>query len=376
MRSWLQKSLLLLSVLCLFSSCGNEKKASPPPGGGVGVPVKTLTVEPQTIPSVFEYVGFVQSSHPVEIRARVEGYLEKIAYKEGDFVKKGDLLFELDRRPYEVALDNANGVLAQQEAVLWNAKRSVDRLKPLYEQNAASRRDLDDAISQEQAAEAALQSAKAKVDQAKLNLGYVTIHSPIDGLAAESSYREGALITPGLSHPLTTVSTTDPIWLNFNVSDSDLLKSKVEVKKNLLELPKDMNFDVEAVLANGFPYPIKGKVSFASPTLDQETGTISIRAVMANPNGVLIPGQFIRARVIGAIRPNAIVIPQRAVLTGSNGVFVYVVGKDNKVEPRLVEAGEWYGNDWIILSGLQKGDVVVVDGVNKVQPGVVVQIIR
>lgn len=364
--------LVLWAVLfCLLSSCGQEAPPKPP---FLGMPVKTLIIEPKTIPADFEYVGFAQSSHSVEIRARVEGYLEEIGYTEGEFVKKGELLFELDRRPFEAALENAKGILAQQEAVYWNAKRSVERLQPLYDQKAASRKDLDDAISQSQSAEASIQSAKAKVREAELNLEYATIRSPINGLAADTNFRQGALISPGQGSLLTTVSVIDPIWINFSVSESDLLRSAEAVKKKLLQLPEDMNFDVEAVLANDFVIPEKGKVSFASPTIDQQTGTMSMRAVLPNPKGVIKPGQFLRARILGAVRPNAIIVPQRAVLHNAKGMFVYVV-KEGKVEARIIEPGEWYGNDWIIDKGLQKGDEVIVDGMNKVQPGSPVKVI-
>lgn len=357
--------MLLLVVFVLINGCSNE---APPQLSFPSTIVKTLVVEPETIPAVFEYVGFAQSSHPVEIRARVEGYLDQIDYTEGEFVKKGQLMFQLDPKSFEASLDNAKGMLAQEEAVLWNAQRSVERLQPLFEQKAASRKDLDDALSKKLAAEAAVQSAKAKITEAELRLGYTSIHSPVDGLAEESNYREGALISPGQASLLTTVSVLDPIWINFSVSEGEVLKSGEEIKEKRLEMPKDLNFEVEAVLANDFTYPMKGKVSFASPTIDQKTGTMSVRAVLPNPEGAIKPGQFLRVRILGAVRPDAILVPQRAVLQSAKGMFVYVVD-DAKAEIRFVEAGDWYGNDWIINSGLQKGDRVIIDGVNKVQPG-------
>jgi membrane fusion protein, multidrug efflux system len=339
-----------------------------------GVIVNTLVIEPKTIPAVFEYVGFAQSSHPVEIRARIEGYLDEISYTEGAFVKKGQRMFQLDPKPLEAALDNAKGILAQQEALLWNATRSFDRLQPLYEQKAASRRDLDDALSQKLAAAAAVQSAKAKIQEAELSLGYTSIHAPVDGLADESNYREGALINPGQTSLLTTVSVIDPIWINFSVSEGEVLKSGEEVNKKQLEMPKDMNFEVEVILANDFTFPLKGRVSFSSPTIDPKTGTMSVRAVLPNPAGVIKPGQFLRVRILGAVRPDAILVPQRAVLESAKGTFVYIVGDGGKVEIRFVTAGDWYGNDWIITSGLKQGDQVIIDGVNKVHPGSLVEV--
>ena len=358
--------LKLIFLLSLLSSCQPHEEEAPtelPP-----VEVTTLKIKPQTIPAIFEYVGFAQSSHPVEIRARVEGYLDKIAYTEGEIVHEGDLLFQIDPRPFQASLDVAKGELARQEAILWNAKRSVDRLKPLFEQNAASRRDLDNAISQQLASEADVQSAKAKVTEAELNLNYTTINSPITGLSSRSNYREGALISPGPNGLLTTISVINPMWVDFSVSQADLLKYGDETQKGLLIQPKDQKYKVEIVLANGSVYPYKGNVNFAEPILAQSTGTMHIRAEINNPTGVLLPGQFVKVRVLGVIRPNAILVPQRAVQQGKKGMFVYVV-QNGKAVTRYIEPGDWYKDQWIINSGLQKGDVVITDGVNKVQQG-------
>ena len=357
----------MLSVI--ISACSSSEVKKQPPGE---VGVQILKIEPRTIPVVYEYVGFTQSSHLVEIRARVQGYLEKIAYTEGEFVNKGDLLFQLDQKPFEAALANAQGMLAKEESVLWNAQRNEERLKPLFEQNAASRRDFDNAIANRLAADAGVQSAKAKVTEAELNLSYTTITSPISGLSDKSNYREGALITPGDQGLLTTVSVINPMWVNFSVSEGELLKNREESQSGRVVLPKDMSFDVQIVLSDGVVYPIKGKVDFTSPSINAKMGTMSMRAVLPNPEDILRPGQFVRARVIGAVRPNAILVPQYAVFNGKNGMFVYIV-KDNKAQIVNVEVGAWQGKDWIIMSGLQSGDEVIVDGVNKVQAGMPVQ---
>lgn len=357
-----------IALVIGVSACRQETQAPPPPQ----VAVNVWTIRPQTIPANFEYVGVAQSSHLVEIRARVQGYLEKIAYQEGNLVHANDLLFELDAKPFEAALAQAKALQEQQEALLWNAKRAVERLKPLYEQKAASRRDLDNALAQEEGAQAAVNAAKAQVIQAELNLGYTKIHSPITGLSGQSKYREGALVSPGFESLLTTISALDPIWINFNVSEGDLLKYREEYVQGHLKVPKDMNFEIEVILANGFVLPSKGKVDFADPNIQTGTGSMSVRAVIPNSEDLLKPGQFVRARLIGATRPEAIVIPQRAVMQGSKGLFVYLVNKENKVEIAPIEAGDWYQNDWIIKSGLHEGDRVIVDGTNKVMPGSVV----
>jgi len=360
--SALSAMLLLMIVL---SGCHSEPPHPqlPPPT------VTTVTVELQTVPAILEYVGVVQSSHLVEIRARVEGYLEKIAYIEGSLVHVDDLLFQIDKKPFEAALAQAKGVVEQKKAALWDAVQTVNRLMPLYEKNAASKRDLDNATAQQLGAKAALDSADAEVTQAEINLGYTTIRSPITGQTGQARFREGALLTPGADSLLTTVTALNPIWVNFSISSGDILKYQKEQSSGALELPKDLNFEVELILSDGTIFPSKGKVDFADPSLKQSTGSMTVRAVLPNPDYTLKPGQFVRASVKGAVHPNAIVIPQSAVMQGKNGLSVFVVDKDNKVEMRLIEAGDWYKQYWIINSGLKVGERVIVDGINKVVPG-------
>ncbi len=362
--------ILAVTSLSLGFSCNTENTAVKQERA---VAVKVETIAPATIPAIFSFVGFTQSSHEVEIRARVEGYLEEVSYKEGSFVKAGEVLYVLDKKPFEAALENAKGVLAKNQAILWNAKKTVERLKPLYAQNAASRKDLDSAIADKLTARAEVQSAKAKLMQAELDLSYTTIKSPISGLAADTTYKQGALITPGTNALLTTVSVVDPIWVFFSISENERLKYKDEEIKGKLILPKE-DLEIEIALADGTTYPYRGKVNFASPTINQKTGTMSIRAALPNPGNVLMPGQFVRINAIGAIRPDAIIVPQRAVLEGKNGMFVYVV-INNKAEIREVQVGDWYQKNWIITDGLILGDVVIVDGINKVQSNTPVQII-
>ncbi len=358
--------VLTLSLFIItLAACGKKEEDKPRPPTNV----TAITVEPKTIPADFEYVGVAQSSHLVEIRARVEGYLDKIGYAEGAFVNQGDLLFQLDQKPFQTKLESAKSELAKQEAVLWNATRTKERLEPLFEKNAASRKDLDDAIARELAAQADVSAAKSSIVQAELDLGYTTILSPINGLGGLSTYREGALITPGVNGLLTTVAVINPIWVNFSVSESDLLRGERDMKRHTLVAPLNMNFDVKIILADGTTLPDVGRVNFADPSLNQGTGTMNVRAAIPNPLGTLRPGQFVRVKLIGAVRPNAIVVPQRAVLQGKKGMFVYIIDKEDKAQIRFIEAGPWFNDDWIIKEGLAKGDVVIVDGVNKIQNG-------
>jgi membrane fusion protein (multidrug efflux system) len=335
--------------------------------------VSTVKIKEETLPLSLEYFGFAESSHPVEIRARVDGYLNKICYVEGDRVKEGEVLFEIDPLPFQAALDIATGELHRQEAILWEASVTVERLKPLFEKKAASQRDLDSAIGLKLAAEAAVESAKASVRTAQLNLDYTTIKSPINGLSTLSNFRQGALIMPGQNGLLTTVSVIDPIWIKFNVSSNDMQKMANEAKQKRIQLPKGLSFEVEVILADGTVFPYQGKVDFTAPTIDPATGTMIIRATINNPSSLglnqIRPGLFVRAKLLGAIRPAAIAVSQQAVQQGQEGMFVFVVNKDNQAEVRTVEAGDWYKDQWIITSGLTAGDEVIVEGVNKVMNG-------
>lgn len=356
-------SFILLLATGLAGCKSKPKQAVQKP-----IDVTVVEVQPRTIPADFEYVGFAESSHPVEIRARVEGYLDSISYIEGSEVKVGDLLFQIDPRPFQTVVAQREAELKQQEAVLWNATRTRERLDPLYQQKAASLRDLDNAIAQELEAMAAVDAAKANLAKAQLNLSYTTITSPINGMASKAKFREGSLISPGPDSLLTLVSVIDPIWVYFSVSSSDLLKAQKEITQGRLQYPEDMNFTVELLLADGVTFPASGKVSFAAPTLNQNTGTMNVRAVFPNPESTLKPGQFVRARVLGAVYPNALAVPQKALLQGRNSMYVYVVDSHNQARVQDVDPGDWAGDDWVINSGLKPGDRVIVDGVNKVQP--------
>ncbi|MCI0454288.1 MAG: efflux RND transporter periplasmic adaptor subunit [Candidatus Dadabacteria bacterium] len=354
-----------------FTGCDNEKKEVQAP-----VEVSATKVEPKTVPVTVEYVGQTQSSHIVEIRARVEGYIDKIAYKEGSLVKQGDVLFQLDPRPFQAKLEEAKGQLAAAKANLYRARREYNRIEPLYKQNAVSQRDRDNAEAAFLEAEAALQSAKANVMDAEINLSYTTITSPVTGLSDRALQREGGLVSPGPASLLTTVSVPDPIWVYFSVSENDMLKYRDEIAKGLLKFPPNDDFEVQLVLADGSIFPEKGRVTFTAPLFSKDTGTFLVRAVLDNPQGLLRPGQFVRVQVIGATRPHAIAVPQQAVIQTAKGHAVYVV-KDGKAELRNVEAGQWEGNDrWFITSGLKHGEEVVVVGTNKLREGAPVKVVK
>lgn len=364
------------ALLVLLSSVGPTLAlAQTPPSARPPTPVSIVEVKPENTPATFEFTGKTASSRQVEINARVEGYLEKIAYVEGSLVKDGQLLFQLDPKPFQASLDSAKANLAQQEALLTRARQTLARVKPLAKQNAVSQQDLDNSIASELATAAQVQAAKANVEQAQLNLGYTTIRSPLNGLSSSANYREGALIRAGGSgSQLTTIVQIDPMWVNFGVGENEVLKIRAQQEAGQLSRPGLSKVQVDLILADGATYPQKGQITFVDPVVNAQTGTFNIRAVVPNPDNQLSPGQFVRVQLKGVVRPDAIMVPQIAVMQGPSGKFVFVVGPDNTAQPKPVQVGDWYGDQWIINSGLEAGDRVVVDGAVRLQPGAPVQI--
>jgi membrane fusion protein (multidrug efflux system) len=344
--------------------CACKKQAAEAPRAAVDVTV--VTVEQRTTPVEFEFTAQTQSSREVEIRARVDGFLEKRSYTEGDLVEPGQVMFIMDRKPFEAALQTAKGALAQQQARLYVTKQNLARVIPLAAQNALSKKDLDDATGNEKQAEAAVIAAQGEVQTAELNLSYTTIKSPLKGLSSFARVQEGSYVTPTQSGLLTYVYQLDPMWVNFSISENELLGYREQVQKGQLIFPPGNKFDVTLILADGSVYPQTGGIDFTNPAFSTETGTFLVRAVFKNPKGTLRPGQFVKARVAGAQRPNAILVPQRAVLQGAKSHFVWVVDADSKPRQRVVEVGEWHGDDWFVTDGLKAGERVIVDGAIRV----------
>jgi len=330
-----------------------------------------MEIVQRDVPVSFEFVAQTQSSHLVNIQARVSGFLDKRMYIEGTLVKEGQVLFQMDAKPFQVQLEQAKAALTKQEAALETARLNLDRTKPLAKQNALSQKDLDDAVGHYQSAAAAVEQAKAEVESAKLNLSYTTITSPVTGLSSFARQTDGTYINPQNSL-LTTVSVLSPIWVNFSVSENEMYKYRGQQAKGLLRGPKHEEHEVEIILVDGSVYPYTGKLTFAEPSYNAQTGTFLIRAAFNNPEGVLRPNQYVRARLKGSVRPKAILVPQRAVQPGSKGHFVWVVDKESKVEGRPVVVGDWQGDDWFIDEGLRSGELVVVDGALTLRPGMTV----
>lgn len=365
---------LLVTLLALFAfvaGCG--KKEALPAASAPEVTVMTIT--PRDTPVVFEFTAQTESSREVQIRARVDGFLDRRTYVEGSLVKSGETMFLMDRKPFEAALQTAKGQLSQQQARYQVAKANLARVQPLVAQNALSKKDLDDAVGGEAQAAAAVIAAKGEVDTALLNLSYTTIKSPLTGLSSFAKQQDGSYVTATQSGLLTTVYQLNPIWVNFSVSENEMLRYRDQIATGHLRFPPENNFTVSLVLADGSVYAEHGSIDFANPAFSTETGTFLVRAVFDNPKAVLRPGQFVRARVAGAIRPNAILVPQRAVLQGSKSHFLWVVDAESKGRQRVVEVGEWQGDDWFITDGLKPGERVVVDGAIRVTAGAPLKIV-
>ena len=365
-----------IAVLCLavsLAGCGaggNDKGGKGhggAPGGGMSpAEVNVMTAAPKALPVAFEYVGQTAGSREVEVRARVTGILLSRNFEEGGPVKKGQSLYTIDPAPIQAALARAQADVAAAEARLDQARRNAARLKPLYAEKAVSQKEFDDAASGELIGAADLKAARARLDEARLNLEYTKVESPMSGIASRSLRSEGSLVS-GPDILLTTVMQVDPIWVNFGIPDTEQARLNKEAAEGHLALPK--NFQVELRLADGSAYGRKGKIAFSDIRISPATGTREARAEIPNPEGVLRPGQFVRVILHGASRPNAVTVPQRAVLQGPQGKFVYVVDEKGSAQPRPVEAGEWSGDSWIITAGLKGGEQVIVDGVMKIGPG-------
>ena len=361
--------LIVITALAM-AACKNEEVKAPP----VPVEVNAIKVEPQTIPVTVSFVAQVESSHQVEIVARVNGFLEKILYQEGDVVKQGQTLFLMDQKPFIAQVEAASGALANTQAQLWTAQANLNRVKPLAELDAASKSDLDNAIGSVKSAAAAVHSARARLEEAELNLSYTKIKAPVAGVTGQALVREGTYLTAGPGGHLSYVAQIDPIWINFSVSQNQLTTSQQQEAAGLIVPPPNREYHVDLELSDGEKYPYSGKLSFVDPSFNTDTGTFLVRAELPNPEAKLKPGMFVKAIGSGSTRPNALVVPQRAVQQSSNGHVVFVVSSQGTAEVRPVVVGDWVGQDWIIEKGLKPGEQVITDGFQRLAPGAPIKV--
>lgn len=353
---------VLLSVLAALSLAGCQDKPAP---SALAPEVEVLAATPRDVPIHYEWVASLDGMVNATIRAQVQGYLIKRNYQEGSLVKKGQVLFEIDPRTFQAALNQALANLAQEKALWETAQSNLKRIRPLAAQKAVSQKDLDEALGSEQSREATVQAAQAAVDKARLDLGFTKIISPIDGVAGIAKAQIGDLVGPGSTEELTTVSTVNPIKVFVGISERDYLQAfeTSQGGKEEARLPLDL------ILANGNLYPHKGHFIFADRQVDPGTGTIKVAALFPNPDNYLRPGMFARVRVLLEMRRGAIVIPQRAVSEVQGRFLVAVVGADDKVDIRPVRVGERIKSDWVIEEGIKPGERVVVEGAMKARQG-------
>ena len=357
--------------LLLLSACSGEAEAPklPPPD------VIVAPVMQEDVPIYGEYVGETESPRTVELRARVEGFLIKVNFKEGSLVKKGDLLFVIDPREYQAALGKAKAQLAMDEAALLKARQDRRRYRSLRTKDAVSTSQLERAIAHERAMTAARDGDLQAVETAKLDLSFTKIYAPLTGRIGRTEVRMGALVGKGEPTLLATISQVDPIYVNGSISERDFLLAMKKREEHMTKQRKGLpvqpdELKVTMILADDSQYPFGGNLNFIDRTVDRNTSTLPFRLEFPNPSGILRPGQFARLRVVLEDLPDALLVPQRAVQETQEGQAVFIVDKNNTVERRRVVAGPRQGSRWVIEEGLQPGERVVVEGIQRARPGI------
>lgn len=360
---------LSTALIIAISGCERPKAAGmeKPPEGPV--PVTVTEVKTGNFPAVLEATGQTQAYNTVQIYARVNGYLSKRHYSEGSFVTKGSTLFTIDPSDLKNSLATAQAAYDLASANYTNAKAVLNRVKPLAQANAASQQELDSATAAERNGAAALAGAKATLEQAKLNLSYTTIKAPMSGYVDQSKVDVGTYVVAGANGLLTTMYQNDPIYVNFTFSENERIARQNAIASGKLVTPKDGKYDIELVLADGSTLSRKGSIDFIAPFVDSTTGNITYRAVLDNSDHKLLPGQFVKVRVKGMEWKNTQYLPQKTVLSGDKGRFVYVVEANNTVSPRPVTVGAWVGENIVIEGGLTGDEKIAADALPKLKPG-------
>lgn len=336
----------LVALTLSLSGCGKKEEAPPPPPP---LPVTVLTMQPQNVPYVLEIMAQTEGAKEAEVRARVGGILEKQLYQEGEWVKEGQALFQIDRAPYLIALAEARARASQ-------SAHDLERMKKLIEVNGISRKEYDDATS-------ANDMAQALLRQAELNLSWTTVTAPVAGVSGRAVQSVGNLIGTGAESLLTTVYQNNPIWVRFSLAENEIAKLPNG------KLTPDAITGVELVLPDGSTYPQKGRLNFVASSIDTVLGTRQLRAEFPNVDDALLPGQFVRARLLVGEHQGVYLVPQVAIMQTNEGDIVMVADQNNHIQPRPIQTGDWYGKDWIVLSGLAPGDRVIIDNLLKLKPG-------
>lgn len=350
-----------LGVLALLAGCQRAVGESASEHEMPPLPVQVRVMQAQTVPLMLEAVGQAEGSKQVEVRARVSGLIERQRYQEGEPVRAGAVLYEIERAPFEIALQQARAQLAQQQAQLAQAQREYERVRPLAQSQAVSQREADNALSALQLAQAAVAAAQAQVRQAELNLSYTTVTAPIAGVTGRSLKSEGALVNPGTDSLLTTVTQTHPIWVRFAVSEAEWARLRAAAGTQVRVLDE-----------RGEPLLEPGRLNFTGSTVDPALGTVPLRAEFANPRLRVLPGQFVKVQVVAG-QTQGFLVPQAALVQNEQGHRVWVV-RDGHAQPVTVQTAGWWGGDWVVTAGLQSGDSVIVDNLMKLRPGMPVTV--
>jgi membrane fusion protein (multidrug efflux system) len=364
--------LLVLAVgfpIAFLGACTQGAPPAPPPPE-----VEIITVRAQSVPNVIELPGRVQAIRTAEVRARVDGIVQRRLYEEGSDVRAGQRLFAIDPRELRARLNAVEAALARAQSNAANAQQDVNRYKGLIGEQAISRQENDAAVARLRSAQADVAQARAQVESARLSLSYATVTAPIAGRAGRAQVTEGALVSAAGGTLLTTIEQMNPIYVNFSQSSSDLLAIRRDITSGRLNVPGLERIAVQLELEDGSSYGLTGHIDFLDLAIDEATGTAALRAEFPNPGRLLLPGQFVRARIQAGTEVNGILVPQRAVKVGADGGSVMVVGAKDIVELRPVRLGSLQGSSWIVHAGLKPGDRVIVSGLQKVQPGQPVRI--
>ena len=364
--------LLVLAAVALSAGCkeksGAQAAPAPPPPAEVGV----VTVTPADVTLTRELPGRTSAFRVAEVRARVNGIVQRRLFEEGADVKEGQPLFKIDAAPYQAALESAQAGLARAEASVTSRRLSAQRYGELVGTNAVSKQEADDAVAALKGAEADVAANRAALKTARINLGYTTVTSPIAGRIGRAAVTEGAFAQAGSATLLATVQQLDPLYVDLTWSSAELLRLRRDIESGKVK-GNDGQAEIKIVLEDGREYAEPGKLQFADASVDPTTGSISLRAIVPNPRGELLPGLFVRARIAEGTSPNAILVPQRAVTRDATGkALVLVVGPDKKVERRVVTATRPIGEAWLVTDGLKAGEQIIVEGLQKAKPGAVV----
>ncbi len=363
-------SAVVLAILAL-AACGKKPEAGAgAPGGGMPpAEVGVITVAPQSVGLATELPGRLEASRVAQVRARAAGILQKRVFTEGSDVKAGQVLFRIDAAPYQAAAASARAALARAQASQTQAAALAERYKPLLEANAISKQEYVNAVAAQKTAEADVASGRANVQTANINLGYATVTAPISGRIGRALVTEGALVGQGDVTALATIQQTDPMYVNFTQSTTDVLKLRKAVASGQFKRSGGDGASVRILLEDGSDYGTPGRLLFSDLTVDPTSGQITLRAEVPNPSGLLLPGMYVRVRLELAQAENGIVVPQQAVTRGTSGDTVMVVAPDGKVAPRPVKIGSSVNGQWVVLDGLKAGEQVMVDGFQKLRGG-------